>query len=333
MHALSGEKYWLSVVVPTYNRAQQLGYTLKSLSDQTLDRSAFEVVVIDDGSTDESFQVAKGFEHRLNLKYAYQMDQGYRVASARNLGIRIAEGAICVFVDSGVIAHSDCLRQHLRCHRTNRRAVAVIGYTYGWGEYELSGVVDPNNADEAIARLVAMGTVFDIRENVFRKYDYDIGRLSVPWTLYYGGHSSARKASLFQVGLFDEHYDGKWGVEDQDLGYRLHQDGQLIVLCRSATVLHLPLPADRAARERQASENCRYFHQKYQTLQSRVFLDAYERDNVAWQMSHKEVVDFHELFLAAEARQPRADGGTGMEAPRRRSDRERASERGAGNRR
>jgi glycosyltransferase involved in cell wall biosynthesis len=59
MHSLTGEKYWLSVVVPTYNRAQQLGYTLKSLSDQTLDRSAFEVVVIDDGSTDESVQVAK----------------------------------------------------------------------------------------------------------------------------------------------------------------------------------------------------------------------------------------------------------------------------------
>lgn len=302
MKTSTNDKFSLSVIVPTYNRAQQLAYTLKSLADQTLDKSAFEVVVIDDGSADDSFQVIKAFESQINLKYAYQIDKGYRVSSARNLGIRLAQGTICLFLDSGVIAQSDCLKQHLAYHQRKRQAVAVIGYTYGWGadEAELTRIIDPNNADESIARLAEMGTIWDIRENIFRKYNYQIETLTVPWTLFYGGHSSARRTALFEVGLFDENYDGKWGAEDQDLGYRLYKARQEMVLCRKATVLHLPMEVDRATRTRQGYENCRYFHQKFQTFESQVFFDAYDKD-VARQITHNEVVDFHELILAARS--------------------------------
>lgn len=309
MNTQANDKYSISVIVPTYNRAQQLAYTLKSLVDQTLDKSAFEVVVVDDGSADDSFQVIKAFESQINLKYAYQIDKGYRVSSARNLGIRLAEGTICLFLDSGVIAQSDCLKQHLAYHRKKPHAVAVIGYTYGWGadEAELTRIIDPNNADESIARLAEMGTIWDIRENIFRKYNYQIETLTVPWTLFYGGHSSARRTALFEVGLFDESYDGKWGAEDQDLGYRLYKAEQEIVLCRKATVLHLPLKVDRTTRTRQGYENCRYFHQKYQTFESQVFFDAYDKD-VARQISHNEVVDFHELILAARSNMSAYEG-------------------------
>ena len=61
-----------------------------------------------------------------------------------------------------------------------------------------------------------MGTIWDIRENVFRKYNYQIETLTVPWTLFYGGHFSARRTALFEVGLFDENFDGKWGNEVVD---------------------------------------------------------------------------------------------------------------------
>lgn len=300
MNAIAGNKFSISVIVPTYNRSQQLTYTLNSLVNQNFARSDFEVIVVDDGSSDETFQAVKPFENQINIKYVYQIDQGYRVSSARNLGIRVADGKFCIFVDSGIIVKSDCLIQHLNCHQEQNNEVAIIGYTYGWGadETELNRAIDPKDADGSIARLVEMGSVFDIRENIFRKYNYQIENLTVPWTLFYGGHLSIRRTSLFEIGLFDESYDGNWGAEDQDLGYRLHQAKKQIVLCKKAMVLHLPSPSDSNVKAKQAYENCKYFNQKFQTFESQLFFDAYAND-VSRQITHNEVLDFHELIINA----------------------------------
>jgi glycosyltransferase involved in cell wall biosynthesis len=298
------DKYAISVIVPTYNRAQQLSYTLTSLANQALGRADFEVVVVDDGSSDDTFQVVKGFEHQINVKYVYQADRGYCVSSARNLGIRVADGTYCMFIDSGIIVKSDCLYQHLTRHRQQKTETAIIGYTYGWGaqEGELEKAINPHDADGSIARLMALGTIYDIRENIFRKYNYRIESLSAPWTLFYGGHLSIRRKSLFEVGLFDEKYDGNWGAEDQDLGYRLYRANMKIVLCRKAMVLHLPHPSDAEAKSKQGYENCRYFHQKFQTVESQLFFDSYASD-VSRQITHREVLDFHELLTGALQRQ------------------------------
>jgi glycosyltransferase involved in cell wall biosynthesis len=301
MNATAGDKFLISVIVPTYNRSQQLIYTLNSLVNQTLDRSDFEVVVVDDGSSDDTFQAAKPFENKINIKYVYQTDQGYRVSSARNLGIRVADGIFCMFIDSGIIVKSDCLDQHLNRHQEQNHEVAIIGYTYGWGadETALNGAIDPNDADSSIAKLIEMGTIFDIRENIFRKYNYQIENLTVPWTLFYGGHLSIRRNSLFEIGLFDENYDGNWGAEDQDLGYRLHQANKEIVLCSKAMVLHLPYQADSNIKAKQAYENCKYFNQKFNTFESQLFFDSYTND-VSRQITHKEVLDFHELIINSQ---------------------------------
>lgn len=304
VHALSNDKFYdkflISVVVPTYNRCEQLAYTLKSLVGQSIDKSDFEVVIVDDGSSDDTFQIFKSFENQINVKYVYQVDRGFRVSSARNLGIRVSDGTICMFIDSGIIVKSDCLKQHLNCHKEKESEIAIIGYTYGWGadEEELTRAVDPNDSDGSIAKLVEMGSIWDIRENIFRKYDYKIESLTVPWTLFYGGHLSIKKKSLFEVGLFDENFDGNWGAEDQDLGYRLHKANKEIVLCRKAVVLHLPYKSDSNTKAQQAYDNCRYFNQKFQTTETQLFFDYYDKD-VSRQITHNEVLDFHELIINA----------------------------------
>lgn len=297
---MANDTFSISVIVPTYNRCQQLEYTLTSLLSQTIDKSDYEVVIVDDGSSDNTFQMIKTFESTINFKYAYQSDKGYRPASARNMGIRVANGKICMFIDSGIILKTDCLKRHLDCHKSRGREVAIIGYTYGWGADEevLTKAIDPFDADGSIARLVEMGTVRDIRDNIFRKYNDKIEGLAVPWTLFYGGHVSVRKTSLFEVGLFDENYDGRWGAEDQDLGYRLHKANKQIVLCRQAAVVHLPLSAESSARAQEGYENCRYFNKKFHTVESQVFLDYYAQD-ISRQITNNEVLDFHEVITNA----------------------------------
>src|SRR6185369_15546211 len=109
---LQKPKYAVSVIVPTYNRSKLVSYTLLSLLKQNISKSRYEVIVADDGSTDNTRQVVKKFEGLMNVKYVYQEDLGYRPGSARNLGIRAAEGRICVMLDAGVLVNVDCLRQH-----------------------------------------------------------------------------------------------------------------------------------------------------------------------------------------------------------------------------
>src|SRR5690242_9309524 len=88
-----------SVVVPTYDRMALLRRTLESLARQDLGVDAFEVLVVDDGSTDDTPAVAREYADRLRLRYFQRPDEGFRVAAARNVGITHATGDVCVFVD------------------------------------------------------------------------------------------------------------------------------------------------------------------------------------------------------------------------------------------
>jgi len=294
---MSEDRFAISVIVPTYNRFQHLQYTLTSLASQSFEPSNFEVIIADDGSSDNTFSLIKTFENTLNIKYVYQADEGFRSGSARNLGIRVADGKICLFLDSGVIVKSDCLQQHLDFHQSQADEVAIIGYVYGYSaksEADFLTTIDPYDADGSIAKLVEMGKVRDIRENIYQKYNDKLEDLTVPWTLFWSGHISVRKQSLFDVGFFDENYNGKWGCEDNDLGYRLHQTNKKIVLCRKAVALHLPHPVDLNHRIQKGTENCKYFHQKFPTPETKLFLDYYTEE-LSVQCNKHEVMDFHEL--------------------------------------
>src|SRR5882672_6181176 len=105
-----------SVIIPTYNRMALLRYTLDALTRQDLGADRFEVLVVDDGSSDGTAALVERYQGRLDVRYFFQPDQGYRVAAARNIGIAHARSDVCVFLDSGVIAHSGCLSAHLRSH-------------------------------------------------------------------------------------------------------------------------------------------------------------------------------------------------------------------------
>jgi len=84
----------VSVVIPTYNSAPYIAKTLESVFVQTY--KDYEVIIVDDGSTDDTREVLKPFLHR--IRYIYQDNRG--PAAARNMGIRLAEGEYIAFLDS-----------------------------------------------------------------------------------------------------------------------------------------------------------------------------------------------------------------------------------------
>ncbi|WP_297338448.1 glycosyltransferase [Algoriphagus sp.] len=94
-----------SVIIPVYNRPEDLEELLKSLTLQL--RTNFEVIVIEDGSERTSAEMCERFSQRLKLRYMFQENQGQ--GFARNKGMEIASGDFFIILDSDVILPSNYL--------------------------------------------------------------------------------------------------------------------------------------------------------------------------------------------------------------------------------
>ncbi|MDJ0596951.1 MAG: glycosyltransferase family 2 protein, partial [Pleurocapsa sp. MO_226.B13] len=113
----------VSVVIPTYNSAEFLVEALASVFNQTY--TDYEVIVIDDGSTDNTQQAIELYRSRLN--YVYQKNQG--VAAARNKGIEIAKGELIAFLDADDLFLPQKLQQQVAMFIANPDLGMVVS---GW---------------------------------------------------------------------------------------------------------------------------------------------------------------------------------------------------------
>lgn len=99
-HALTIQ---VSVIVPTHNRASLLNKTLNSLLNQTFSPQHFEVIIVDNGSTDNTESICKEFQKKFtNYVYIYDKKPGLHVG--RHAGLKAAKGTILVFIDDDIQA-------------------------------------------------------------------------------------------------------------------------------------------------------------------------------------------------------------------------------------
>jgi glycosyltransferase involved in cell wall biosynthesis len=87
----------LSVVICTYNRDKILDEAFSLLTAQTADRNSYEIIIVDNASTDNTKAIADSHRQRLNLIYAYESNLG--LSYARNLGIKLAKAAFIAYLD------------------------------------------------------------------------------------------------------------------------------------------------------------------------------------------------------------------------------------------
>jgi glycosyltransferase involved in cell wall biosynthesis len=269
-------------VVPTYNRTRLLRLTLESLEKQNLPRDRFEVLVVDDGSRDDTAAMVRTFENRLDLRYFFQPDKGYRVALARNVGIRNARGEICVFVDAGVLLHSEALGAHVASHEAAAEPLALNGYVFCFNLNNedaalIRKFVDVDDIDTTIAAMAQTGAWPDLREDFYTRYTDDFDHVPAPWLMRWDCHTSARTEQLRSVGMCDEAFR-QWGGEDIDLAYRLHRDGARFAVNRAASSIHYPHDKDHTDNAKSALHNYRYIAEKYRTPITRLLTEVPEID-------------------------------------------------------
>ena len=187
----------VSVIIPTYNRKDMLRDTLHSLAQQTY--SNFEVIVVDDGSTDGTSELAEE-TFPFPLRYFRQSNQG--ATAARNLAARQSEADFLVFLDDDILLDPDYLTYLIREHATSKNRIVV-------------GTVNIQ-CDEA--------TPFSQTLNTSLGSSQDSEELA--FTDVYSNNMAIRREAYFEIGMFhDLGFLGSSSWCDVDLGYRAYQQG------------------------------------------------------------------------------------------------------------
>lgn len=235
----------VSIIIPTYNRKALLEQTIISILNQSISRELMEVLVVDDGSTDDTFSMIQLYENQLDIKYIFQEDKGFRVAKARNTGIIYSHGNICVFVDAGIVLGSKAIEEHIKIHELSHNYKAVIGYVFGFDNDNLNeNVIDtlysPKNIDKS-AELLRKMRVYDCRGKLYAKHGDSLELWPAPWIIYWTCNVSIKRVALDNGIMFDECYT-TWGGEDIDFALQLDSHGVEFCLGRKCNSIHLPHP-------------------------------------------------------------------------------------------
>lgn len=196
-HVETNDAPLISVVIPTYNRRRYVVESLESVLHQSF--GDFEILVVDDGSTDGTEEVLRPYGDR--IRYLRQENRG--AAAARNLGIRSCRGRCVAFMDSDDLATPQHLEKLYDFLARNPNFAMVIGNGayLGGKSHHRTVVIPAKRARRMEKRGVTLKDLFDGR--VFRLQG-----------------CMARKAALEEIGLLDERFQV---CHDLDMVLRLAQ--------------------------------------------------------------------------------------------------------------
>jgi glycosyltransferase involved in cell wall biosynthesis len=216
----------ISVVICTYDGAKRLPGVLESLQGLVSPRQNWELIVVDNNSTDVTERVIEAFKRRgtLPLRYVFEPSQGH--CYARNAGIRAAEGGIVAFTDDDVTVDSEWLAQVEQAFDASD-CVAVGGK-----------IIATWNCPRP--RWLAVADRYRLMEVIVR---FDMGEEKRPLTIPpFGANMAFRKAVFEKYGLFrtDLGRKGKSlvGFDDTEFCRRLLRAGEAIMYVPKAVVYH-----------------------------------------------------------------------------------------------
>lgn len=242
---ISDDSKRVSVIIPTYNNKNELVLTLKQLSKQTLDAKYFEIIIVDDGSTDETSAMVSDFmdSHPLNIKLLFfprvrkrvPGDNQFRAGIARNLGVKHALGQIVAFLDSDIATPthylSDLIEEHKRYDLVQHKRLHLK-----------SKPTKPLNYDN----LQDMLPYTYIKGGDYWKSFYNCenwNQISSPWKYTCTYSLSLKKTNFKKLGWFKKTFCF-YGFEDTDLGLRAYKKGLKFHLS-SNTIYHIPCEKER----------------------------------------------------------------------------------------
>ncbi|MDP8908835.1 MAG: glycosyltransferase [Chloroflexota bacterium] len=209
----------LSVIIPTRDRLEILSETLERLARQETDLS-FEVIVVDDGSTDATVETVRSFAERAPVPVSVVEQPQCGPAAARNRGIAAARGRACLFIGDDTWPRADLIERHGRLHRRRPQAQAALLGHVEWA---------PESRPSPFMEWLNSGVQFE--------FDQIMDPESVRGSCFYTANVSVKTSFLKANRGFDERFPHA-AFEDIELGLRLERAGMRLVYDPAAVVEH-----------------------------------------------------------------------------------------------
>ncbi|MBC2580168.1 glycosyltransferase family A protein [Clostridium sp. DJ247] len=285
-----------SVIIPSYNSKERLYYNLISLNNQDCDFDIFEVIVVDNGSSDNTLEMLKNFKPKFHLKFV-RLENNKGIARGRNTGIKKAIGDILIFHDSDMIAPRDFITRHLANHKEKNVVVCGIPwkriFTFYYkefgGDYEkyldktVPKLEDKSNKLSKYS-LISIDSIingsyiqhsFDLDTDFMRilmgileQHNGKLDDYTLPWRFFFTNNASVERNRVIEVGMFDENIVA-YGFEDYDLGIRLYKSGNKFIFDKNILSVHQEHPTN--SNTAAMYENINYICDKYNNI---YFLDV-----------------------------------------------------------
>ncbi|WP_261132648.1 glycosyltransferase family 2 protein [Bacillus sp. Marseille-Q3570] len=288
----------ISIIIPTYNKFPQNLLTLYSIENQEFDLSKVEVIMIDDGSTDQTKAlVNRNFPFRFML---LRNTKNRGRPAARNRGIKASRGRILLFLDAEIIVPRDFLKIHYDHHQQHpqlvltgimciRKLYSVLYPDFSPAQLmecrEVTGKssefkmkFDRFEKNPQITTLIhkmhilnGMYTSLSVQSpferfyqrTIIANYGFGLDEYRIPWQLFGTGHVSVSRQAIEQVGLFEE-YPG-YGWDDLEMGYRLYKNGAVYLSDKNLISYHQEHPVSQVIKD-ESKRNYYKFQETYREI-------------------------------------------------------------------
>ena len=197
------EKLDVSVLIYTHDSAETLPTCLAHLEHQTFPAARFEVIILDDGSTDNTPMIVERFASGAPVPTRCLRFSDVSSAKARNQGAREARGRWLIFLDDELLASPQLVERHVRAQETHGGRAGIIGNV----------VPHPQMMTAAFTRWVMPEESFEMREDE-----------PLPFLDWRGANISISKDLLLDAGGLDESFAYPL-FDDAELGWRLGKLG------------------------------------------------------------------------------------------------------------
>lgn len=213
----------VSVVIPSYNRARMLGITIESFINQDFPVDAFEIIIADNNSNDNTREVVEQWQSKSTVPITYLFEQRQGVHYARNSAAKYSKGQILYFTDDDMIASPNLLTELVKVFELDPMIGTATGRVLPKWE------VPP---PEWVLKHCYNGllSIFDEFGEGMDFYDNDIG--------VYSCHQAIRREAFFKTGGFNPETvftdyigDGETGINIKlkSLGYRFGYNGRSVI--------------------------------------------------------------------------------------------------------
>jgi GT2 family glycosyltransferase len=233
--------YYVSVIVPVYNRANEINRCLDALINQTYPEELFEIIVVDDYSTDDLKAAVKKYP---KAKYVLN-ELEFSLPAARNMGLREANGIIILFLDDDTIVERDFIDNIVKVFENNENVGGVTGLQrnvmvqsikkgiFGKLMYfyaKFFGISGFFANQKGVGKVLQTGFIV-------ANFDEVDSLTEVEWLS--GCNMAYSRKAIDDTGLFDPKYDGHSYHEDSDFSYRVFKKGYKLQATPDAAVEHL----------------------------------------------------------------------------------------------